>query len=389
MGWIEGALVTGITKAVVALLGVAVLVPALAWAVPQVPFEALGGLWRLTGSAAEAPAVSSPVATPEPPVRDIVHASALDLPAELALFVASGSGVERLYRDHRGAVRRERVAGPDPTSSLAATALRVTSDGAFIATPERGSGPTYLSDDWGASWRPASGADSPPREDATRVSIPGRSPSRWQGSALVGQREATLLALPSSGWPEQTLGDALGVRVAVAWHRETPQGGLRVSVFALVEGAATPYRLEHTFATPGLELVTWLDARHLLVDAGAPAVLDVASGELHPLAPFAAERATTVAVVRGPFARVMAGAGDCLRVRRSPGLQAEVLGCVPDGALMRLLETPERPEGWVLVSTPGVRGWSSAEYLEYAPLSAAAPESPGAAEPSAALFIAP
>jgi DNA-binding CsgD family transcriptional regulator len=69
-----------------------------------------------------------------------------------------------------------------------------------------------------------------------------------------------------------------------------------------------------------------------------------------------------------PPALVVAGAGDCLNVRETPGRAAGVTGCFADGVLLLRREGVEPVEAdgvrWLPVRTPGGRdGWASAEFL--------------------------
>jgi hypothetical protein len=76
---------------------------------------------------------------------------------------------------------------------------------------------------------------------------------------------------------------------------------------------------------------------------------------------------SAVLVNLGRFARV-AGAGDCLNVRTTPGATAEVLGCYADGVLLGTNGETVTAEGrtWLSVRTPdGRNGVAAAEFLRY------------------------
>jgi len=102
-----------------------------------------------------------------------------------------------------------------------------------------------------------------------------------------------------------------------------------------------------------------------------PAILDLATGEAHPLAgafhePPLFGRNYIQAVLHGPFARVV-NTGSCLNVRAEPGMSAAVLACAADGVLLRDTGEARQADGaiWQRVVTPaGVEGWASTQYLE-------------------------
>ena len=73
-------------------------------------------------------------------------------------------------------------------------------------------------------------------------------------------------------------------------------------------------------------------------------------------------------LIRGPFARVIAGEGSCLNVRERPAIDAPILDCAADSVLLRRTGAPEPHNGtnWLPVTTPaGTEGWASTAFLEF------------------------
>lgn len=104
---------------------------------------------------------------------------------------------------------------------------------------------------------------------------------------------------------------------------------------------------------------------------GVPVVVDLASGQAHPIVPLMpryakGDRTRILAAVPGPWLKVT-GAGDCLNVRTAPSTTAQSLGCLKVGVLLRDRGENRSAEGttWIAVSGPGVaEGWASADYLD-------------------------
>jgi len=139
-----------------------------------------------------------------------------------------------------------------------------------------------------------------------------------------------------------------------------------------------------------VQFTGWLDGRTLigrgsfsrsLFDAappdwfsGLPALIDVTTGVVSPIAEFTsfagakAGGPAPIAAATGAFVAVR-GAGDCLNVRAGPALSSEVLGCYVDRVLLRR-EAGREESGsvtWQQVQTPDGRiGWASAAFLELA-----------------------
>lgn len=59
---------------------------------------------------------------------------------------------------------------------------------------------------------------------------------------------------------------------------------------------------------------------------------------------------------------VVAGAGDCVNVRESPGTSAKVVQCLPDGARLKLEEGPMTADGYQWWRLEGL-GWAVSNYL--------------------------
>ena len=110
-----------------------------------------------------------------------------------------------------------------------------------------------------------------------------------------------------------------------------------------------------------------------LVVGNFPTVLDLQTGQAHPIEPLAdraksGDRTRILAAVPGPWLKVK-DAGDCLNVRVTPSMSADSLGCFKDGVLLRDRGENRSAEGltWIAVFAPnGAAGWASAEYLDTA-----------------------
>ncbi len=109
---------------------------------------------------------------------------------------------------------------------------------------------------------------------------------------------------------------------------------------------------------------------------GVPAIIDFETGIASPIAkfvPFLAGKAGgpwPIALARGPFARVVLGAGECLNLRDAPALTGRALTCAAGGTLLtfpsRQTVTSDDGIRWLKVTTPaGVTGWAATGYLEY------------------------
>jgi len=103
--------------------------------------------------------------------------------------------------------------------------------------------------------------------------------------------------------------------------------------------------------------------------AGIPAIIDVSTGAVAPIADFAdlsigkAGGPVPVYVLEGEFLEVT-GAGTCLNVRESPNTSAAVLTCYADGVLLPVRTGVAAEEGWLPVSTlDGRPGWAASDYL--------------------------
>jgi hypothetical protein len=62
---------------------------------------------------------------------------------------------------------------------------------------------------------------------------------------------------------------------------------------------------------------------------------------------------------------VVAGTGDCLRVREGPGLDRPQITCLPDGAPVTIQAGPQTADSlrWWRVATVAGDGWAAEEYL--------------------------
>ena len=103
-----------------------------------------------------------------------------------------------------------------------------------------------------------------------------------------------------------------------------------------------------------------------------PVLFDLDAGRVYPILdpflepPFRNGRNHVLAVLQGPFARVV-NTGGCLNVRAEPGATGEVLGCAAEGVLLRDAGETREADGvtWLRLVTPGgVEGWASTAYLE-------------------------
>ena len=81
-----------------------------------------------------------------------------------------------------------------------------------------------------------------------------------------------------------------------------------------------------------------------------------------PSAPPPANPPTPPSLQPGGIATVNAGSGDCLNVRAAPGKSAAVVGCLPDGAVVRIARGPVEGDGiaWWQLDT---LGWVAGEFL--------------------------
>ncbi|MFN0096828.1 MAG: hypothetical protein ACKVVT_18880 [Dehalococcoidia bacterium] len=78
---------------------------------------------------------------------------------------------------------------------------------------------------------------------------------------------------------------------------------------------------------------------------------------------------TPTAAVTGKFKAgdrvVVAGTGDCLRVRQGPGLDQPPVDCIADGTAVVIQTGPQQSDGlrWWRVQTPAGDGWAAEDYL--------------------------
>ncbi|MGE3794217.1 MAG: SH3 domain-containing protein [Dehalococcoidia bacterium] len=78
-----------------------------------------------------------------------------------------------------------------------------------------------------------------------------------------------------------------------------------------------------------------------------------------------AENPLSAALTPGSNAAVKAD-GDCLRIRQSPALNATSLTCLPEGAIVEILEGSVTADGytWQKVRSGSIEGWAAEQYLE-------------------------
>ncbi|MEX2446138.1 MAG: SH3 domain-containing protein [Dehalococcoidia bacterium] len=116
--------------------------------------------------------------------------------------------------------------------------------------------------------------------------------------------------------------------------------------------------------------------------AGAPARLTL----LAALLCLAVLALHLVALPRVAFAEVRVdGDGDCLRLRATPGLDGDVVTCIPDGSVLDTLSAEVTVDGlrWRQVRTSGDdTGWVAAEYLVELATPPASTPAPPAATPT-------
>ncbi|MCS7294291.1 MAG: SH3 domain-containing protein [Chloroflexota bacterium] len=82
---------------------------------------------------------------------------------------------------------------------------------------------------------------------------------------------------------------------------------------------------------------------------------------------------TPAATPSGRFAvgqrLIVTGTGECLNVRVQPGLQSDVVACIPDGTEVEVRGGPREADGyrWWQLATPQGNGWAVESYLAPAP----------------------
>ena len=103
-----------------------------------------------------------------------------------------------------------------------------------------------------------------------------------------------------------------------------------------------------------------------VLDAGA----EPPSPPVSPPAPAPTGPAATLQT--SALATVNAGRGDCLNIRAAPGRSAAILGCLPDGAVVRLAGGPQSADGSAWWQLEGL-GWASGEFLSAGAPSGRAP----------------
>ncbi len=73
--------------------------------------------------------------------------------------------------------------------------------------------------------------------------------------------------------------------------------------------------------------------------------------------------------------------GDCLRIREAPAVKAKALTCLPEGAIVQVLDGTQIADGytWRKVQSGAIVGWAAEQYLQPAPASSAGGACPAAA----------
>lgn len=179
----------------------------------------------------------------------------------------------------------------------------------------------------------------------------------------------------------------------VEWVETAEPESAREGYLALVRpGAAAPDGIYRWRRANGLDAV-FLDAfvsetvaigrvsfptsRYGAQDAanyprGLPALIDFEAGTVAPIAEFMdylvakAGGPAPRSVFVGPFA-IVRTPGDCLNVRREPGITSEALGCFADRVLLPLTGATRTVDSreWLAVRTPDGRdGWAARQFLE-------------------------
>ncbi|MBI5283755.1 MAG: SH3 domain-containing protein [Chloroflexi bacterium] len=189
--------------------------------------------------------------------------------------------------------------------------------------------------------------------------------------------------------------DVAGNRFAIDWSERVTETDVRSykSIVSLT-GPRLRIGIERTFLAEGSigQSGGWLDPDTLigtyefhdadLPTHGAPvqgtgsrplpATFDLKTGTIHPIlepflseAPYAHGRNFVLAVIRGPFARVV-NTGSCLNLRSEPRPDASAKTCAADNVLLRLLGEEESAGDitWFLAAMPdGTDGWVSSKFV--------------------------
>jgi hypothetical protein len=190
--------------------------------------------------------------------------------------------------------------------------------------------------------------------------------------------------------------DVAGDRLAIDWSERVSDTDVRFyrSIVSL-KGPRFHMEIERTYLVDGFfgQSGGWLDADTIIATynfhdadlpapAGSPdsrgsrplpAVIDLKTSTVHPIVePFASNqpyqhgRNFVLAVVRGPFARVV-NTGSCLNLRAEPRADAPVRDCAADNVLLRWVGQEEKStdgQNWALVEMPdGDDGWVSPEFI--------------------------
>ena len=108
-----------------------------------------------------------------------------------------------------------------------------------------------------------------------------------------------------------------------------------------------------------------------------------------PVASEAAERSVPAAPAAAPTEltagtnAIVRADGDCLRIREKPGLSARSLTCLPEGAVVEVLEGRQLADGyyWQKVKSGSISGWAAEMYLQPGGATSAAAPCPAATAP--------